>query len=298
MIAVFDIGGTSTKYGILEETKNTCAFRMQGEIDSDAKRLKGVGIQDTIIRLISSLQKDYPIDGIAISTAGIVDAQAGVILYANDNIPNYTGMQLKANFEAQFHIPCWVENDVNAAALGEASYGAGQNMQSMLMITIGTGIGGAMIMDKKVYRGYSGSAGEIGYMSVDNQVFQDIASTSSLVRQVELVTKEKGLNGRIIFARASRGDELCIQKIDEMCSFIVKGIHNCVCMMNPQMVVLGGGIMSQQAILAPIIDKYMKQYMQEEMRLHTQLAFAKLANQAGMMGAYAYYKQKEGDLNA
>lgn len=298
MIAVFDIGGTSIKYGVLDEEQTLPIFVIQGEVDSDAKRVKGTGIQEKIRNFIAMFKNDYQIDGIAISTAGIVDAQTGTILYANENIPDYTGTQLKKSFEQYFHIPCWVENDVNAAALGEANYGAGKNMQSILMITIGTGIGGAIVIDNNVYRGFSGSAGEIGYMLVDDQAFQDIASTSALVKQVEKETKENGLNGRIIFSRAAQNDEVCKVKIDEMCSVIAKGIHNCVCMMNPQMVVLGGGIMIQKGILAPLIDKYLKRHMNEEMRLHTQLAFAQLANQAGMMGAYAYYKQREGDTDA
>lgn len=298
MIAVFDIGGTSIKYGVLDVAHASPSFIMHGEVDSDAKRLKGIGIQNKIKDFIILFKKDYEIDGIAISTAGMVDEQAGTIMYANDNIPDYTGTTLKANFEQYFHIPCWVENDVNAAALGEAMYGAGKNMQSIFMITIGTGIGGAIVINNHVYRGFCGSAGEIGYMLIDRHIFQDIASTSALVKQVEGCTGERGLNGRIIFSRAMQNDELCLHKIEEMCRRIAMGIHNCVCMINPQMIVLGGGIMSQQAIVKPLINQYMKHYMNEELYAHTKLQFAQLGNQAGMMGAYEYYRQKEEEIHA
>lgn len=306
MIAAIDIGGTSIKYGMLLETEEKPRFLIKGETASNAKLLGGPGIRRRVIGLIEQMIKEAPqeeekgsgevvppealsLKGIAISTAGMVDAREGRILYANENIPNYIGQSWKADMEEYFQVPCSAENDVNAAALGELAYGAGLGCDSMLMLTVGTGIGGAVILDRKIYRGFSQSAGEVGYMLVDGEPFQDIASTTALVRMAERLTGEKGLNGRVIFARAMEGDPHCRQAIEKQCEILAKGISNAVCVLNPERVVLGGGIMEQSAYLRPILEKYLEKYMNEAMFRSLQLAFARLGNDAGMAGAYYYF---------
>lgn len=298
MIAVLDIGGTTIKYGVLQEVDGwlDCVFR--DEVDSNAKQLKGPGIVARVEGLIALLQKNYKIDGIAISTAGMVDAKTGVILYANENIPQYTGINLKNAFESRFGIPCWVENDVNAAALGEFCYGAGTGADSMLMLTIGTGIGGAIVLQGEIYHGHSGSAGEIGYMWIDGEHFQNAASTTALVHNTKKTLEMPDLNGRKIFTMAKEGNEICQKEIENLCEMIIKGVSNCVCLLNPQVVVLGGGIMAQSEYLKPIMNRYMRKYLNEEMLRHTKLEFAKLANTAGMVGAYAHFQKKERELYA
>lgn len=293
MIITFDIGGTSIKYGLIDEKKGELTFVERGEVDTDAKVIKGPGILKKVESIIQENQKTYEIKGIAISTAGMVDAQKGSIIYANENIPEYTGMGLKAYYERVFGIPCWMENDVNAAALGEAVFGAAQGAQSALMLTIGTGVGGALIIDEQVYHGYSGSAGEIGYMWLNGKHFENTGSTTALVHYVEEKTSQKGLNGKIIFERAKQGDLMYVEAIDVLCRNIIQGISNCVCLFNPQVVVLGGGIMAQKEYLEPIMQKYMQKFLNEEMYRNTTLKFATLQNQAGMAGAYAYWLKQE-----
>lgn len=294
MLITFDIGGTSIKYGIFTLRKGQPAFVMQNEISSDARVLKGPGILQRVETLIAKAMQQQDIEGIAISTAGMVDAEKGCIQYANDNIPEYTGLAFKQLLEARFHMPCWVENDVNAAALGETVFGAGRGAAHALMLTIGTGIGGAVVIDHTIYHGYSGSAGEIGYMWVKDRHFQDIASTTALIQHVEAKTQEADLNGKIICARAKRGDAVCMQAIKELCSHIAIGVSSCACLLNPQIIILGGGIMTQKELFAPLMEAYLKQYMNEEIYAHTQLAFAQLGNRAGMAGACAYWMIKEG----
>lgn len=298
MIAVFDIGGTSIKYGVIDEMKIDLTFLFQDSFASNAKVEKGPGILHNLIIRVTELQKSYRISGIAISTAGMVDATTGRIVYANENIPDYTGMKLKEVLEETFHVPCWVENDVNAAALGEAMYGAGKHVQDLIMLTIGTGIGGALILQRKVYHGHSRGAGEIGYMMVNGKEFQDVASTSALVQHVEQRMNTTGLDGKFIFDRAKQGDKICKEEIEQQCATIMQGVSNCVCLMNPEMVILGGGIMAQMDYLKPIMEHYTKQYIKDEMRKHVVVTFAELGNQAGMAGAYAYFMEKEGKDNA
>lgn len=298
MYLCIDIGGTSIKYGVLEESHEAVRFVIRHEISTDAKSLKGPGIEQKIVELARGLRAQYEIRGIAISTAGMVDADTGEIIYANENIPEYTGINLKITLEREFGLPCAVENDVNAAALGEYAYGAGQGSRSLLCMTVGTGIGGALIMNGAVYHGHSGSAGEIGYMCVSGEEFQKNASTTALVLRVQERQKaDRSIDGRKIFERAKRGDVICKEEIAKTCDSLAQGIANCLCLMNPEMVVLGGGIMAQKEYLRPLIEYGLQKYVNPYILKHTRWDFAKLGNDAGMIGAY-YKLKREADGSA
>lgn len=293
MIALFDIGGTSVKYGVADEKDEK--FRLSGssETASDAKELKGPGIREKVTGLVEELKRKYEISGISVSTAGMVDEEKGTILYANENIPEYTGLDWKNYMEQRFGVRCEVENDVNAAALGEYAYGAGAGCRSMLMLTIGTGIGGAVILDSKILHGHSHSAGEIGYMRMEGSTFQELASTTALVKRAGELLNEKDLNGRMIFERAKAGDQACSRAIGEICRIIADGVFNCVCLLNPEIVILGGGIMGQKEYLRPVMDRYLDNAMTEETRKNTRVEFAALNNQAGLAGAYYHFITKQ-----
>ena len=291
MIAVFDIGGTSIKYGVLKETR-TLDFIHQDEAETNAKKLGGEGVINKVCELIVQLKKVYEINGVAVSSAGVVNSKDGSIIYANENIPNYTGMKVKELIEATFQIPCTIENDVNCAALGEYTYGKNTISHSAFVLTIGTGIGGSLINDGIIYHGSSFLAGEIGYMLIDNKPFEHLASTSFLINEVKTKTNEVDLNGKIVFERYKSNDNICIDAVHSLCNNLAKGISNCVYLLNPEAIILGGGIMKQETILRPIIEKYLKQYLNNTFYNSFQLIFASLGNQAGMAGAYAHY-QKE-----
>lgn len=291
MVLCFDIGGTSIKYGLAHDPGNEIRFTERWEIPTEAGRLRGPGIERKIVDLTAKLSSRYALRGVAVSTAGMVDPASGRIVYANENIPGYTGCNVKAAVERAFDLPCAVENDVNAAALGEYAYGAGQGCGSMLCLTVGTGIGGAAVLNGEIWHGHAFSAGEVGYMLVNGKPFQDQAATSALVRHVARATGES-LNGRQIFARAQQGETVCIGAIDTMCGVLAQGIANCLCVLDPGVVVLGGGIMAQAAFLRPRLTTYLQQYANPYILAHTTLAFAKLGNDAGMAGAYYLLNQQ------
>lgn len=291
MILCFDIGGTSIKYGVADQTDGQIRFEGRWETPTNAKTLRGPGIERRVLELIGELRGQYAADGVAISTAGMVDPESGAIAYANENIPDYTGRNLRIAVEQAYGLPCAVENDVNCAALGEAAYGAGRGADSVFCITVGTGIGGAVVLDGKVVHGHCGSAGEIGYMPVGGRPFQDQASTTALVERVRAATGET-LDGRQIFARAQAGDTVCADAIDALCDIWAQGIAVCMSVINPAVVVLGGGIMAQQDYLRPRIEAALARYANPYVSDKTTLAFAELGNSAGMAGACYWLRQR------
>ena len=141
-ILVFDIGGTAIKYGICQDGH----LMETSECPTEAYK-GGPHILETICTLA---EQSLPFDAIGISTAGQVNPEEGYIIYANSNIPDYTGTQFQKILQERFHVPVAVENDVNSAALGEAIFGAGKGKDSFLCLTYGTGVGGAIIENKQV----------------------------------------------------------------------------------------------------------------------------------------------------
>ena len=200
---VFDIGGTFLKYASCSCGLLSNVQRIPTEADKG-----GSHILDTLISLIHQ-EKNY--DAIGISTAGQVDFSRGSILFANENIPEYTGMNLRQELERRFHVPVIVENDVNCAAIGEAAYGAGKGYSSFLCLTFGTGVGGAIIENNCLYRGSTSPAGEFGAIITHPEAwksansffegcYERYASTSALIRKAAAYDPEL-TDGQKIFSR-------------------------------------------------------------------------------------------------
>ena len=284
-----DIGGTSIKYGIIKEDE---VFLITDEMPTEAKEKGGEGIMEKVHSIVADYKKRYEIEGVCISTAGMVDWKKGCIIHASSLIPNYTGTKIKERVEEEFKIPCEVENDVNCAGLAEFYGGAGKGCESSLCLTIGTGIGGSFVYHGEIFHGFSGSGCEIGYMHLPEGEFQDLGASSVLVKNVakKKGLKEGELNGKMIFEQAKAGDVICIKAIEKMCDVLGMGIANICYVLNPEIVILGGGIMAQKQYLEPILQNSLEKYLIPFVASHTKLAFAQNENQAGMLGAYYHFK--------
>lgn len=279
-----DIGGTSIKHGILDKN---IKFITSGEIATEAQK-GGKNILEKVINIVSEYKKEYTLSGICISTAGMVDCEKGEIIHASDLIPNYTGTQIKKTLEDIFSIPCEVENDVNCAGLAEYFSGSAKGSSISLCLTIGTGIGGSIIINDKVFHGFFGSACEVGYMNMFKSKFEDLGATSILVKKVAKLKNcsENHIDGKLIFEMAKNNDEDCIKAIDEMVDVLGMGIANICYVINPEVVVLGGGIMAQKDYLYDKIRLSLDKYLIPTISSKTKLEFAKNQNKAGMLGAY------------
>ncbi len=288
-----DIGGTAIKYGIINENGNI----VKKEVMKTEAHKGGKSILDKAIKIVENYIKDFDISGICISTAGMVDEVKGEIFYSAPLIPNYTGTKFKATMEEKFNIPCEVENDVNCAGLAEYISGASKGSKVALMLTIGTGIGGCIVIDGKVYHGFSGSACEVGYMNMNNSDFQSLGAASVLSRKVAKRKNQsvQKWNGFRVFDEAKKGDEVCIRAIDEMVDTLGKGIANICYVLNPEVVVLGGGIMSEELYLKDKIEKSVQKWLIPAISSKTKIAFAKHKNSASMLGAFYNFKQMQSE---
>ena len=188
--------------------------------------------------------------------------------------------------EDEFHVPAAVENDVNAAAIGEAVFGAGRNRNDFVCLTYGTGVGGAIFANGKLYSGSSYSAGEFGGMIIhpqDRDASKDIFSGcyERYASATALETDPALTDGRTIFADQ---EEPAVKKIiDRWIMEIVYGLITVVHMLNPSCIILGGGVMDQPYVLQQIQEKLYQNIMPSFG--HVEVKKAELGNQAGMLGA-------------
>ena len=282
-IAVLDIGGTSIKAGTYENG----SLRDCREFATDAY----LGGESVMRKAIGILKGCCGFERIGISTAGQVDSSAGVIRFANSNIPGYTGTRIRDIMEKEFRVPVAVENDVNAAALGEAAFGAGQSFRDFLMLTYGTGVGGAVVMDGGIYTGSSFSAGEGGGMVVHggqrdaeadifSGCYERYASVTALVNAAGKLDASL-TDGRHIFARI--GEPQIRETVDSWIDEILYGLITLIHIFNPPCVILGGGVMSQTYIIEEIRKKLGKQIMPSFRDVV--ILPAQLKNTAGLLGA-------------
>lgn len=282
-IAVIDIGGTCIKSGIWEDG----VIKEIKETDTNARR-GGAYVMETVIGILQNYENFC---AVGISTAGQVDAKEGMILYANENIPGYTGTRVKDIIEAEFHVPVSVQNDVNSAAIGEAYYGAGRGYTDFLCLTYGTGVGGAIVINGEVYSGSSYSAGEFGAIvthpmernakkDIFSGCYERYASTTALVKRVKAVFPDIK-NGRQIFAQLH--DERMQKLVDQWIDEIVYGLTTLIHIFNPALIVLGGGIMEQSYVIERVQERLSEQIMSSFGNV--KILPANLGNTAGMLGA-------------
>lgn len=306
-----DIGGTRIKFGIADDSGN---IYESSEIDTEAH--KGAEeLIEKVYRIIDILLKKefYNIKGIGISTAGQVNSETGEIIFATNAIPGWTGVKLKNIVEEKYHLPCIVENDVNAAALGELWMGAGKGVSNFICLTIGTGIGGAIIINNNIFTGRSYSAGEFGHINLypdglectcgHNGCYEVYASTTALVKRArEALRKSLGrngincvldsINGKIIFEKANTGDEFFVSIVDNWCRDIALGLKTLIHVFNPELIIIGGGVSAQGNNLIDRIERHIKNMVMPSFSKNLKIDIAKCRNAAGMLGAVYSLKIK------
>ncbi|SFH71830.1 ROK family protein [Pisciglobus halotolerans] len=291
-ILALDIGGTAIKYSLFDSSG--VPLTITYEIPTPKTETDN-HIIDAVDQIIIEMKRNHDIAGVAVSTAGVVDAEKGTVVFAGPTIPGYTNTPIKQWIEETAAVPCEVENDVNCAALGEFWKGAGKGSRSLVCVTVGTGVGGAIILDGKVWKGSTHSAGEIGYLPLSSgHTFQDEASTTALVRNYSQMSSfpVEELNGKIIFKKAKAGDADAARAIDELIASLNQGLLTIAYLIAPDMIVIGGGIAAQKEYLENKINDKMKNSIVSERLMPKSIRCADLGNTAGMIGALYHFKEK------
>lgn len=286
-ILTFDIGGTNIKYALSNEK---FILTDKHTVPTEAQK----GGQELVLKIISIIEQYDNIDRIGISTAGQVDSENGIVVYSTDNIPYYTGMMVKKIIENKTGIPTFVENDVNAFAMGEAKFGAGKGKSDFLCLTYGTGIGGALYLDNKLYKGMGCSAGEFGHMITHaggkqctcggEGCYECYASTKALLDSVNKRNSSQ-LNSFEIFEKENFSKPEIRSVIDQWIDEMIIGLINIIYIFNPPLIVLGGGIMNEDYVI-DLIDRKIYNLLMENFR-DVNIVRSKLGSDAALLGVAA-----------
>lgn len=307
-----DLGGTNIVCAIVN---------YDGKIVSSLKTptLAERGKEATIKRIIETIRKNIAqsaiapgdIIGIGIGAPGPLNVKRGIINFA-PNLPGWKDVPLKKILEDEFNIKVILENDANAAAWGEKCFGGGQGIDNLVCFTLGTGIGGGIIIDGKIYHGNNYGAAELGHMTVNkdgpqcncgnNGCLEAYSSATGIKNRIRDRIKKgvksqflnldniesiESISLKSIFEAARQGDKLTSTIVDEAISYLGIAIANITNILNPEMVILVGGITNEgDKLLTPIRKEVEKRAFYTNYKF-LKIVIGELGDNAGVLGAAA-----------
>ncbi|MEM5016254.1 ROK family protein [Metabacillus indicus] len=246
-----------------------------------------------MISMIKTLGETHQVKSVGIGAPGPLDAKRGVIIEP-PNLPGWQNIELTKMIQSEVQLRVYLENDANAAALAEARIGAGKDAESVFYITVSTGVGGGYVYGGRVISGAQGNCGEIGNMIIDPQAagapglnkgaLEALASGTAIGKKAESVFGP-GYGAKEVFQLAKEGNLEAEAIIDEVLTYLAMGIANIVHTLNPEVIVLGGGVMkSKDLMLEPLKEKVVP-LLYPSLRPHLNIKLAVLDQKAGVVGA-------------
>ena len=300
-----DVGGTKVLGGVVDASGKVLATSRR-----DTPREGGSELTKTIAEVALELMQEHSITAVGVSAAGFVSSDRKTML-ATPNIADWNGVQLDIELTKLIGLPVVIENDANAAAWGEAKFGAGRNQAHMMMLTIGTGVGGGIVVNDELYRGAFGIAAEFGHLRVVPEghlcgcgargCFEQYASGSALRRHArEAISASPdlarnllargdgtidGLTGQAITDAAREGDAVALAAFQTTAQYLGAGIASLAVLLDPSCVVIGGGVIDAGEILLAPTREAMKRYMPfAGKHPYPEIVAAELGNEAGLVG--------------
>jgi glucokinase len=300
-----DVGGTKIAGGVVDEHGTILE-----ELRVESPATDVAAIEQAIESLVTELRSRHAIAAVGVGAAGYIDKARAVVMFA----PNlaWRDLDLKADLEAKLDLPVVVENDANAAAWGEFQFGAGHDVDDLLLVTVGTGVGGGVVLDGNLYRGAFGVGAEIGHMRVvpdgilcgcgNYGCLEMYASGSALVRDVrtaasagsllaaDLVDRAGGdpaaITGPLVTDAARAGDPFAIEHLATLGRWLGEGIASLTAVLDPAVVVVGGGVSAaDELLLEPTRRAFAAQLTGRGHRPMLDIRKARLGNRAGLIGA-------------
>lgn len=292
-----DIGGTAVKIALVNQSGDVLILDKYSVSFDNYE----TPILETVLKSIDVFIYEnniHDISGICVSATGQIDVNKGEVIGTGGNIKNYDGSKIKEELEKKYKIRTTVINDANAAVLGELFLGRAKGYENVVMITVGTGVGGGIVVNGEVLNGRLGIGGEIGHFSINNRgkpcscgnrgCYERYASMTALIKRVEEELGIKGINGKDIFDRIPTDEDIS-NIVDSWIEDISNGLVSLVHIFNPEIILVGGAVSEQKELF---IDKLREKVMRKVMpnfSVDLKVESAKLGNDAGLVGALYYY---------
>jgi len=312
MIAAVDIGGTKIAVGVIDADGRVLS-RQQTPTAPEKGYASALDRTVTLLREMSA-KAGTKITGIGIGSTGPIDPFSGEFGVVN-HFPHWRGENPVKDLERVFQVPTAAENDADAAALGEAGWGAGKNKSRLLYVTIGTGIGSGIVLDGKLYRGVAGAHPEMGHHIIDpsgpkcmcgfHGCWEALAAGPAMVTWVEAnapanYRHRSNLTGKRICELAREGDEIARQAVDRETRYLGFGIANMVTLFAPDAIVLGGSVMNSADLFLDGIRKIVQECCFFVPWDKTEITLASLGDDANLIGAARvwYHRFAQGGTHA
>lgn len=305
-----DLGGTNIKAGLV--SKNGEILK-KIEVPTEAQKGRDTvltNIKTAIKTLIEFAQNNNysPIIGIGMGCPGAIDSEQGIIVKGIENIPSLNGFHIAKFLYETFGLPAFIDNDANNAGRGELLFGSARGYKNVICLTLGTGIGGAIIINGELYGGAVNYAGEVGHMVLIPDGLQctcgkfgcweAYASATAMIKKAisakkrEIPTKLKNypdeeINAKLIVDLAKEGDDFAKSIVEETARYLGIGIASLVNILNPELVVVGGGVAQAGDILFKPMEYWAKINMMPRARESVKIVPAMLGNDAGILGSTA-----------
>lgn len=300
-----DVGGTKIAGGVVDESGTLIEER---RVESPARDADA--IESAITDLVAALRRDHEVEAVGIGAAGYVDSTRAVVMFA----PNlaWRDLDLRADLESRIGLPVVVENDANAAAWGEFAFGAGADVDDLLLLTIGTGVGGGIVLGGRLHRGAFGVAAEVGHMRVvpggrlcgcgNHGCLEQYASGTALVRAVReevaagsllargVLDRAGGdperITGPLVTEAARDGDPFAVEQLATLGRWLGEGIASLAAVLDPAVAVIGGGVSGAgDLLIGPARAAFASELTGRGHRPALEIRRATLGNRAGMIGA-------------
>jgi glucokinase len=291
-----DLGGTFVKFALVSELGDIL-YSDKLSLGKNASREVILSILHTAIHatLKKAGQMGKPVSGIGIGTPGIVDK--GVVLGGAGNLSGWKNIFLGSIFSKAFNLPVLVDNDANVMGLGEVTYGAARGYNDVVFITVGTGIGGAVVINGRLFGGYGNRGTELGHITIKHDgidcscggrgCLEAYASTAALIQQYASKTgkKESEIDGYYIVEKYLAGEEAAAECLHNHTRYLGHGIASLINIFAPQKVVVGGGIAEAGSFYIDLIQKATFEFAMPDCAANTEVVAASLGNLAGSLGA-------------
>lgn len=290
-VLAFDLGGSSIKYALV----NNLEIDGWGSLPTPGDWLQFV----SLIKKVKSDFYGFDLEGVAFSSPGVINMKSRQI----EGVSAIKYIHYRPIFdelEEIFRLPVAIENDGNCAGLAESSHGAAKGYKEAAIVVIGTGIGGSIIRDGKLYRGSHLFGGEFGYTFLgDGHALSDFGS---VVKTAKRYCRQRGLSenhhsGKEMFDFASQGDEMAIASVNTFLESLAVGLFNIQLMLDPEVIVLGGGVSSRNDLIEAINSRMHKLFEKSSIRdFFPKIVCSHFKNDANLIGAVVNFNSqvKEG----
>ncbi|MFH1360968.1 MAG: ROK family protein [Candidatus Omnitrophota bacterium] len=300
-----DVGGTNIKLGLVNPRGRVISrtnLATKSFIRNKKKLVRALLSEIKFIIQAKKLSKKNLV-GIGIGLPGAVNNQKGIVHYLT-NISGWRNVPLKKIIEKEIHIPTFLDNDVNCVTLGEWKYGSGRGISNLICLTLGTGVGGGLILNGAIYRGEGFAAGEAGHMPLNEEgekcncggyaCLETAIGNQYLLKKAQKIFKQKNPTLENITFLAAQGNPKAIRFWKETAGHLGRGLIGVVNLLNPRLIVIGGGTANAHRFMFREITRIIKCHAMKQQSKMAVLKKATLGNDAGIIGAQVLVKDALG----